>query len=94
MMNHASEKNKRGSLCVEVSNVMEKDKWMFNIWNQASHKESHISKCHSLLNQDISDMEIKSGNGSYGVKDSKSHPLRVNAKEISIVKTLMKFKKE
>jgi hypothetical protein len=53
MMNHASEKNKRRSLYVEVPNVMGKDKWMFNMRNQASHKESHISKCHSLLNQDI-----------------------------------------
>jgi hypothetical protein len=28
MMNHVSEKNKRGS-CVEVPDVMEKGKWMF-----------------------------------------------------------------
>jgi hypothetical protein len=42
-----------GSLGVEVPNVMEKGKWMFNLKNQAIHVESHISKCQSLLNQDI-----------------------------------------
>jgi hypothetical protein len=42
-----------GSLGVEVSDVMEKGKWMFNLRNQASHEESHVSKCQSLLNQDI-----------------------------------------
>jgi hypothetical protein len=41
------------SLDVEVSDVIEKGKWMFNPRNQASHEESHISKCQSLLNQDI-----------------------------------------
>jgi hypothetical protein len=33
--------------------VMEKDKWIFNPRNQSSHEESHISKCQSLVNQDI-----------------------------------------
>jgi hypothetical protein len=41
------------SLGVEVPDVMEKDKWIFNPRNQASHGESHISKCQYLLNQDI-----------------------------------------
>jgi hypothetical protein len=46
---------KRGSrsLGVEVSDMIENGKWMFNLMNQAIHKESHISKCQSLLNQDI-----------------------------------------
>jgi hypothetical protein len=30
--------------------VMKKAKWMLNPRNQASHEESHISKCQSLLN--------------------------------------------
>jgi hypothetical protein len=42
-----------GSLGIEVPDVTEKGKWMFNPRNQASHEESHISKCQSLLNQDI-----------------------------------------
>jgi hypothetical protein len=42
-----------GSLDIEVPDVMENDKWMFKSENQASHEESHISKCQSLLNQDI-----------------------------------------
>jgi hypothetical protein len=42
-----------GSLGVEEPDMMEKSKWMFNLRNQASHEESHITKCHSLLNQDI-----------------------------------------
>jgi hypothetical protein len=42
-----------GSLGVEVPYVIEKGKWMFNPKNHASHEESHISKCQSLLNQDI-----------------------------------------
>jgi hypothetical protein len=41
------------SLGVEISNVMEKGNWMFNLRNQVSHEESHISKCQSLLNQYI-----------------------------------------
>jgi hypothetical protein len=28
-------------------------KWRFNPKNQARHKESHITKCQSLLNQDM-----------------------------------------
>jgi hypothetical protein len=40
------------SLDVEVPDVMEKDKWMFNPRNQTGHEESHITKCQSLLNQD------------------------------------------
>jgi hypothetical protein len=42
-----------GSLGIEVPDVMEKGKWMFNPRNQASHEESHISKYQSLLNQGI-----------------------------------------
>jgi hypothetical protein len=41
------------SLGVEEPDVMEKGKWMFNPWNQASHEESHITKYQALLNQDI-----------------------------------------
>jgi hypothetical protein len=41
------------SLGVEEPDIMEKGKWMFNLWNQANHKESHITKCQSLLNQDM-----------------------------------------
>jgi hypothetical protein len=33
--------------------VIEKGKWMFNLRNQAIHEESHITKCQSLLNQDM-----------------------------------------
>jgi hypothetical protein len=33
--------------------VMEKDKWMFNLRNRAMLEESHITKCQSLLNQDM-----------------------------------------
>jgi hypothetical protein len=40
------------SLSVEVPDVIENGKWIFNPRNQASHKKSHISKCQSLLNQD------------------------------------------
>jgi hypothetical protein len=42
-----------GSLSVEILDVMEKGKWMFNPMNQSSHKESYISMCQSLLDQDI-----------------------------------------
>jgi hypothetical protein len=42
-----------GSLGVEELYVMEKGKWMFNPKNQDIHEESHITKCQSLLNQDI-----------------------------------------
>jgi hypothetical protein len=42
-----------GSLGVQEPYVMEKDKWMFNPRNQAIHKESHITKCESLLTQDM-----------------------------------------
>jgi hypothetical protein len=41
------------SLDVEKPYVMEKGNWMFNLRNQAIHEESHITKCQSLLNQDI-----------------------------------------
>jgi hypothetical protein len=41
------------SLSVEEPYVMKKAKWMFNPRNQAIHKESHITKCQSLLNQDM-----------------------------------------
>jgi hypothetical protein len=52
MMNHTSERASE-SLSTEVLDVMEKGKRIFNPRNQASHEESHISKCQSLLNQDI-----------------------------------------
>jgi hypothetical protein len=42
-----------GSLGVEVPDVMEKGKWMFNLRNQASHEESHITECQYLLNLDM-----------------------------------------
>jgi hypothetical protein len=42
-----------GSLGVEESYVMEKGKWMFSLKNQAINEESHITKCQSLLNQDM-----------------------------------------
>jgi hypothetical protein len=42
-----------GNLGTEVPDVMEKGKWIFNLRNQASHEESHISKRQSLFNQDI-----------------------------------------
>jgi hypothetical protein len=41
------------SLSIEAPDVMEKGNWMFNLRNQASHEESHITKCQSLLNQDM-----------------------------------------
>jgi hypothetical protein len=42
-----------GNPNVEISDVMEKGKCMFNQRNQSSHEDSHISKCQFLLNQDI-----------------------------------------
>jgi hypothetical protein len=45
-----------------------------NLRYQARHEESHISKCQSLLNQDISDLKIKSRNWSYGLKYPNSQP--------------------
>jgi hypothetical protein len=41
------------SLGVEEPYVIEKGKWMFNPNNQAIHEESRITKCQSLLNQDM-----------------------------------------
>jgi hypothetical protein len=41
------------SFSVEEPYVIEKDKWIFNPRNQAIHEESHITKCQSLLNQDM-----------------------------------------
>jgi hypothetical protein len=41
------------SLDVEVPDVIEKGKWMFNLRNLASHEESHMTKCQYLLNQDM-----------------------------------------
>jgi hypothetical protein len=41
------------SLDVKKPYVMENGKWMFNPRNQAIHEESHITKCQSLLNQDM-----------------------------------------
>jgi hypothetical protein len=42
-----------GNLSVEESYVMEKGKWMFNSRQQAYYEESYITKCQSLLNQEI-----------------------------------------
>jgi hypothetical protein len=41
------------SLGIEEPYVIEKGKWMFNLKNQAINEESHITKCQSLLNQDM-----------------------------------------
>jgi hypothetical protein len=41
------------SLSVEEPYKMENGKCIFNLRNQAIHKESHITKCQSLLNQDM-----------------------------------------
>jgi hypothetical protein len=46
-----------GSLSIEVLDVMEKGKWMFNLRNQSNHEELQIPKCPSLLNQDIKWLE-------------------------------------
>jgi hypothetical protein len=48
MMNH-DWRRASGSLGVEEPNVMSNGKWMFNLRNQASHEESHISKCQSFI---------------------------------------------
>jgi hypothetical protein len=42
-----------GSLDVKELYVMEKGKWMFNSRNQAYYEESYITKCQSLLNQEV-----------------------------------------
>jgi hypothetical protein len=42
-----------GSFGIKKLDVMEKWKWMFNPRNQINHEESHITKCQSLLNQDL-----------------------------------------
>jgi hypothetical protein len=41
------------SLGVEELYVMEMDKWMLNLMNQAYYEESYIIKCQSLLNQEV-----------------------------------------
>jgi hypothetical protein len=41
------------SLGIEEPYVMENDKWMFNPKNQTNYEESHITKCQTLLNQDM-----------------------------------------
>jgi hypothetical protein len=33
--------------------MMEKGNWMFNPRNQAYYEESYITKCQSLLNQEV-----------------------------------------
>jgi hypothetical protein len=66
-----------GSLGVEVPDVMEKGKWMFNQRNQASHEESHISKCQSLLHQDIKWHGYQKWKLIFHVKYSKSQAPRV-----------------
>ena len=65
-----------GSLGVEVPDVMEKGKWMFNPRNQASHEESHISKCQSLLNQDIKWLGDQKWKLIIRLKYPKSQPLK------------------
>jgi hypothetical protein len=42
-----------GSLDAEKPYVMEKGKWMFNPRNQAYYEELYITKCQSLLNQEV-----------------------------------------
>jgi hypothetical protein len=37
------------SLDVVVPDVVEKGKWIFNPRNQASHEESHITKCQIFI---------------------------------------------
>jgi hypothetical protein len=46
-----------GSLGIEEPYVIEKGRWIFNSRNQANYEESHITKCQSLLNQDIKWLE-------------------------------------
>jgi hypothetical protein len=41
------------SLDVKEPNVMENGKLMFNLRNETNYEESHITKCQSLLNQDM-----------------------------------------
>jgi hypothetical protein len=81
-----------GSLGVEIPDVMEKGKQKFNWKNQASHEESYVSKCQSLLNQDIKWHENQKLKLILHVKYSKSQPLRVNAEARSSVTTLIKSK--
>jgi hypothetical protein len=82
-----------GSLGVEVPDMMKKSKWMFNPNNQASHEESHISKCQSLLNQDIKWHGDQKWKLISHEKYSKSQPPRVNVKARSSVATPMKSKR-
>jgi hypothetical protein len=42
-----------GSLGVNEPYVMETDKWMSSLSNQAYYGDSYITKCQSLLNQEI-----------------------------------------
>jgi hypothetical protein len=41
------------SLIFQEHYVMKKGKWILNLRNQAIYEESHITKCQSLLNQDM-----------------------------------------
>jgi hypothetical protein len=41
------------SLDINEPYVIENDKWMFNLRNQAYYKESYITKYQSLLNQEM-----------------------------------------
>jgi hypothetical protein len=38
---------------VEELYVMEKGKWMFSLRNQAYYRDLYITKCQSLLNQEM-----------------------------------------
>jgi hypothetical protein len=39
--------------------VMKKGKWMFNMRNQAYYEELYITKCQSLLNQEMEWLEYQ-----------------------------------
>jgi hypothetical protein len=81
------------SLHVKIPDVMEKGKWMFNLRNQSSHEELHISKCQSLLNQDIKWLGDQKWKLIIWLKYSKSQTLKVNAKARTHMTTLIKAKR-
>jgi hypothetical protein len=83
-----------GSLGIEEPHVIEKGRWIFNSRNQANYEGSHITKCQSLLNQDIKWLEDQKCKLIIRVKYFKSQPLRVNAEVRLSVTTLMKLKRD
>jgi hypothetical protein len=50
------------SFTVKEPYVIENDKWIFNLRNQACYGESYITKCQSLLNQEIKWLEYQKWN--------------------------------